>query len=89
QTSVESLRRMDVSVRLADAPEDSSLATVTGFYGSAIGAAGGTDLPWTGSGAPGGGGPNGPTDEGGVDDGGGNADGGDNTPEPAPEEAIE
>jgi len=62
QTGVESLRRMDVSVRLADAPEDSSLATVTGFYGTAIGPSGGGALSWGG-----GGGPSGP--DGGPDDG--------------------
>jgi general secretion pathway protein I len=50
QTQVESMRRMDVSVRLASAPEQSSLARVSGFYGSAIGAAGGGQaLVWTGT----------------------------------------
>lgn len=54
QTQVDSLRRMDVSVRRADAPEDSSLTTLTGFYGAAIGAAGGGIVDWAGaqSGAP-------------------------------------
>jgi general secretion pathway protein I len=47
QTEVESLRRMDVSVRYADRPESQALVTVTGFYGTAIGAAGGGSLPWT------------------------------------------
>lgn len=46
QTEVESLRRMDVSVRAADRPDDEALVTVTGFYGTAIGAAGGGVLPW-------------------------------------------
>ena len=41
QTQVETMRRMDVTVRAADAPEGSSLASVTGFYGTAIGPAGG------------------------------------------------
>jgi general secretion pathway protein I len=56
QTQVDSLRRMDVSVRRAEAPEDSALTTVTGFYGTAIGAAGGSLLDWAGtqSGGPGG-----------------------------------
>lgn len=54
QTQVESLRRMDVSVRQIDSPENSSLATVTGFYGTAIGPAGGGVLDWSGSQAPGG-----------------------------------
>jgi general secretion pathway protein I len=49
QTEVESLRRMDVSVRAADAPEETALATVTGFYGTAVGAAGGGVLDWSGA----------------------------------------
>jgi general secretion pathway protein I len=49
QTQVESLRRMDVSVRAADADEDTSLVTVAGFYGTAIGAAGGSALAWGGA----------------------------------------
>lgn len=48
QTEVDSLRRMDVTVRRADAPEDSSLVTLTGFYGTAIGQVGGGSLPWAG-----------------------------------------
>ena len=48
QTQVPSLRRMDVSVRPADSPDDVELATVSGFYGSAIGPAGGGALTWTG-----------------------------------------
>ncbi|MFO1394248.1 MAG: type II secretion system minor pseudopilin GspI [Steroidobacteraceae bacterium] len=47
QTQVQSLRRIDVEVRRADAPESSPLATVTGFYGSAIGPAGGESLMWS------------------------------------------
>jgi len=46
QTEVESLRRMDVSVRHADRPDAEALVTVTGFYGTAIGAVGGGTLPW-------------------------------------------
>jgi general secretion pathway protein I len=52
QTQVESLRRMDVSVRQADAPDETALVTVTGFYGTAIGASGGGTLVWTGTGEP-------------------------------------
>ena len=64
QTQVRSLRRMDVSVRRASAPEESSLARVTGFYGSAITPAGsGTPLSWVGDGAPGTGGEDGDDDE--------------------------
>jgi general secretion pathway protein I len=65
QTEVESLRRMDVAVRYADRPESQALVTVTGFYGTAIGAAGGGSLPWT----------NGKGSDGGEDEGDGNADG--------------
>jgi general secretion pathway protein I len=46
QTQVASLRRMDVSVRPAEKPEGTALTTVSGFYGTAIGAAGGGALPW-------------------------------------------
>src|SRR4029079_9049715 len=53
QTQVESMRRMDVTVRKESAREGSSLATVSGFYGSAIGAAGGGTLSWSGQGGPG------------------------------------
>jgi hypothetical protein len=55
QTQVETLRRMDVAVRRADAPEGAApLATVSGFYGTAIGGAGGGgQLPWSGGGASG------------------------------------
>jgi len=57
QTQVETMRRMDVTVRAADAAEGSSLATATGFYGSAIGPAGGGLIKWAGAGgAPGSGG---------------------------------
>lgn len=49
QTQVESLRRMDVSVRPYDADESSSLATVTGFYGTAVGPAGGGTVRWQGA----------------------------------------
>jgi general secretion pathway protein I len=62
QTQVDSLRRMDVSVRHADAPEDSALTTVTGFYGTAIGAAGGGQLDWAGTQSGGPGGDGGPSD---------------------------
>jgi general secretion pathway protein I len=54
QTAVESIRRIDVSVALADAPKDSSLASVTGFYGAAVDQPGITGALWPG-GAPGGG----------------------------------
>lgn len=66
QTGVESLRRMDVSVRPVEAPDGSALATVTGFYGTAIGAVGGGSLAWAGT--PGGGGPQDGTDDPNADD---------------------
>ncbi len=56
QTALPSMRRMDVQVRLADAPADSSLVKVSGFYGTAIGASGGTMVTWGGTGGTQGGG---------------------------------
>jgi general secretion pathway protein I len=44
------MRRMDVSVRPADARDDVVLASVTGFYGSAVGPAGGGTIAWNGAG---------------------------------------
>jgi general secretion pathway protein I len=97
QTDVESLRRMDVSVRPLDAPEESSLATVTGFYGTAIGPSGGGALAWAG--AQGTGGPNDEGDgdgdgdaDGDGDDGGGDGGADDEAPpdpplEPEPDES--
>lgn len=87
QTAVDSMRRMDVSVRLDAAADGSSLATVSGFYGTAVGAAGGTEVAWGGSATPGG-------------DGGGDGDGGSNggnegtqgnrpRPRPAPSDTEE
>jgi general secretion pathway protein I len=81
QTQVQSLRRMNVTVRRADArDEKSSLATVSGFYGTAIGAAGGSNLSWVGQGAPGtgGGGTDGEVD--GQPDNGDKGGGTDNNP---------
>ena len=84
ETPVESMRRMDVFVRPADAPEDQALATLTGFYGSAIGAAGGSTLDWNG--VPPGSGPGGEEAEEEGEDG---EDGADGTPpseqQPTPE----
>lgn len=90
QTQVESLRRMDVSVRPADAPEDSSLATVAGFYGAAIGAAGGGTLDW--SGADTAGGPAGDDDgdgDGDEEDNGGRGERPPPIPDPAPDPSEE
>jgi general secretion pathway protein I len=55
QTPVETMRRIDVKVRLEDAPANSSMASVTGFYGSAVAPPGTTLINWQGSQAPGGG----------------------------------
>jgi general secretion pathway protein I len=57
QTPVESIRRIDISVRPAEAPEKSSMASVSGFYGTAVAPAGTTVVMWKGS--PNGGGPGG------------------------------
>lgn len=57
QTQLESMRRIDVRVRREEDDDDYSLATVTGFFGSAIAPAGTTVVQWDGSGgglAPGG-----------------------------------
>jgi general secretion pathway protein I len=54
QTPVESVRRIDVSVRPQEADEDSSLALVTGFYGTAVAPPGSTLISWQGAEAGGG-----------------------------------
>jgi general secretion pathway protein I len=56
QTPVESIRRIEVSVRPSDAPEKSSLAYISGFYGTAIAPPGTTQISWKGSQQQGGGG---------------------------------
>lgn len=48
ETPVKSMRRIDIRVAEADADEDATLATVTGFYGSAIAAAGMPVPSWSG-----------------------------------------
>jgi len=61
QTQVETIRRIDVSVAAADAPKDSSLAFVSGFYGTALSQPGSTAALWPGgTAAPGGGNPGDP-----------------------------
>lgn len=49
QTPVESIRRIDISVRAEDADKDSSLASITGFYGSAVAPSGSMSIRWQGS----------------------------------------
>jgi general secretion pathway protein I len=55
QTQVQSLRRIDVSVRHADAADGTSLASMSGFYGTAISPVASGGLAWNGpqGGAPG------------------------------------
>jgi general secretion pathway protein I len=48
-TPVETVRRIDVSVRPKEASEKSSLASVTGFYGTAIAQAGVVQADWSGA----------------------------------------
>ena len=62
QTPVETIRRIEIKVRLKDAPENSSMASISGFYGSAVAPPGTTLISWQGSQAPGAGGPDGQRD---------------------------
>lgn len=71
QTQVQSMRRMDVSVRLATDADGAALASVSGFYGTALGASGGGSMTWAGVGG---------TQSGGVQDGG--SSGGNNNGNP-------
>ena len=50
QTPVETIRRIDISVRPADAKEGSSLASVSGFYGTAVAPPGSALIAWQGVG---------------------------------------
>jgi type II secretion system protein I len=59
QTPVESIRRIDISVRPEDADERSSLASITGYYGTAVAPPGSTPVDWQGAAAAGGPGQNG------------------------------
>jgi hypothetical protein len=54
QTPVESVRRIDVSVRPLESAENSSLALVSGFYGTAVAPPGSTIISWQGTDAGGG-----------------------------------
>jgi len=55
-TPVETVRRIDVSVRPKEASEKSSMASVTGFYGTAIAQPGVVQVDWSGLGGLGAGG---------------------------------
>ncbi len=48
-TPLQSMRRIDISVRMADGPENSSLAAISGFYGTALAPAGRTFVDWSGA----------------------------------------
>lgn len=48
QTPVETMRRIDITVRPSEADEGTSMAAVTGFYGSAIAPPGKTMVLWEG-----------------------------------------
>lgn len=49
QTPVESIRRIEISVRPKEAPETSSMASITGFFGAAVAPAGTATIVWKGS----------------------------------------
>ena len=48
QTPVETIRRIDISVRPSEAKEGASLASVTGFYGTAVAPPGSALISWQG-----------------------------------------
>jgi len=80
QTPVETIRRIDISVRPSEAPEKSSMAFVSGFYGTAVAPPGTTMVQWKGT--PGG--PGGRGTRGGRNNGDGSEDGGRNDGQPPP-----
>lgn len=49
QTAVETMRRIDVTVRPQEAPETTRLASVTGFYGTAVAPPGTALVSWQGT----------------------------------------
>jgi hypothetical protein len=49
QTPVETIRRIDITVRPAEAKEGSSLASVSGFYGTAVAPPGSALIAWQGA----------------------------------------
>lgn len=59
QTPVDSIRRIDIKVRAEGMDEKTSLASMTGFYGTAIAPPGSTLVSWQGQPGDGGGGPGG------------------------------
>lgn len=49
QTQVETMRRIDVEVRPVEAPENTRLASITGFYGTAVAPPGSAMIAWQGA----------------------------------------
>ena len=49
QSPVETIRRIDISVRPEDSPEGAKLASVTGFYGTAVAPPGTALIAWQGA----------------------------------------
>jgi general secretion pathway protein I len=49
QSPVETIRRIDISVRPSEAKEGASLASVTGFYGTAVAPPGSALISWQGA----------------------------------------
>lgn len=88
QTPIETMRRVDVSVRPIEADEESSMATVTGFYGSAIAPPGAAVILWEGMGDAG---PRDPRDEenGEEDPKEETPDDENQTPDPDPDPSVE
>ncbi len=84
QTPLESVRRVEISVRPEEADEKSSLASVTGFYGAAIAQPGTTVVSWQQSvdDRPGGDGRD--NNDGGKDAGDANDSPSDGSPQPDP-----
>jgi general secretion pathway protein I len=85
QTPVESIRRIDISVRPAEAPEKSSMASVSGFYGTAVAPAGTATIVWKGQ--PGNG-PGGRGSRGGQNDQDSDGGGRDGNRPPTPPEDV-
>ncbi|HQR48178.1 MAG TPA: type II secretion system minor pseudopilin GspI [Steroidobacteraceae bacterium] len=82
QTQVQSMRRLDVTVRPADAPDSTALASVAGFYGTAISPTPTGTLPW--SGVPGGDGGDGDSGQGAENDSGNKSGGNPRVKPPRP-----
>jgi general secretion pathway protein I len=78
QTQVQGLRRIDVSVRRDEDPENASLIALAGFIGATASSSPASSVDWYADGGPGGpGGPGDEDDEGDTDDDGEGDDMGD------------